>query len=217
MKIIERFRNEKLAVNCYNEKDAKEFISICFDNNMTWKYFSKERERTFFTKGVTTYAFNHYNLRSLNYTTDYNLCDDGYEILAFREFKQLLKEEENLFTKDMLNQNIGMHITIRNGDTGYFDGNDLKLTKSDGGHYSIPIENYRNSLKYRYNSSFDIVEIIEVVESVVHKRQEKSQEELEQEKQIAEIESFINDLSSQLENVQEQLGEAQTRLKNIRN
>ena len=51
MNLVERFKTERIAINCETEQEANKFIDWCYDNGLEFKnskktYFSEYLERT---------------------------------------------------------------------------------------------------------------------------------------------------------------------------
>lgn len=83
---IERFRNEKIAVHCETEEEAKAFVKWCYEYGIEW-YSSKSDETYFETnKDKTCYACNLYYSRHLG-CADKQFCEEGgYEIITYKDF-----------------------------------------------------------------------------------------------------------------------------------
>lgn len=84
-KIIDLFKNEKIAVHCTNEQDAKQFIKLCYKNNMDWGCgLSNETSTNWgYCDNDICYEFNNGHL----YYGSYEGFEfTNYKIIAFDEF-----------------------------------------------------------------------------------------------------------------------------------
>ena len=105
MNIIERFKNEKLSINCKSEEEAKELIKIFYDNDLIWKGWSGNVNTTHFNEKeqypdpkdwnkinkVTCYSCNDFKIdNSIGSGSIYAYEEFKYEIMTFEEFKAMV-------------------------------------------------------------------------------------------------------------------------------
>ena len=155
--IIERFKDERMVVNCKTEEQAKEFIEICYENDMQWG--SNGRSATFWDRYEEEMCYE-YDIRYLYYSSKEYFGKNGYQIITFDEFMEEYTGMKKQFTKDDLKP--GMLVEYRDGD--------LRLVMpSKEGLFIITNDSY-NDLKYydddllesEGESDLDIVKVYDV-------------------------------------------------------
>ena len=105
----ERFKNEKIAVNCQTEDEAKDFVKQCYENNIEWskysnnsniKYGSKFTNYTKYENGIYYRIFRDFRLvnneaglidENINYYRNNN-----YKIIPYSEVNKSIKEENKM-------------------------------------------------------------------------------------------------------------------------
>ena len=82
----ERFKNEKIAVNCQTEDEAKDFIKQCYDNGFKCAF-------------IHDYELNKIILYKF-YWLSFNKIDfNSYEIIPYSEINKSIKEENKMQVK----------------------------------------------------------------------------------------------------------------------
>lgn len=84
----EKFRNERVAVNCRTEEAAKEFIKECYKRDMKW--YRESMNTTYYNshKEETAYAFKFGLLDKLGYAGTHWYKKAGYEIVEYTSEKK---------------------------------------------------------------------------------------------------------------------------------
>lgn len=84
----EKFRNERVAVNCRTEEAAKEFIKECYKRDMKW--YRESMNTTYYNshKEETAYAFKFGLLDKLGYANTHWYKKAGYEIVEYTSEKK---------------------------------------------------------------------------------------------------------------------------------
>ncbi|WP_404988133.1 hypothetical protein [Clostridium culturomicium] len=84
----EKFRNERVAVNCRTEEAAKEFIKECYKRDMKW--YRESMNTTYYNshKEETAYAFKFGLLDKLGYADTHWYKKAGYEIVEYTSEKK---------------------------------------------------------------------------------------------------------------------------------
>ena len=90
---VNKFRNEKIAIHCETEEEAKSFVKWCFNNGMKWTYHTKDT--TFFGEyeNETCYIFNFNGDERVGYCDKQFYEEEGCEIINFKDF---MKEENKM-------------------------------------------------------------------------------------------------------------------------
>ncbi len=86
---VNKFRNEKIAVNCKTEEEAKSFIEWCYENGIEWGI--PELDETHSTcfryyRNETCYAFGFDGDIHLGYGTKSFYKRKGYEVIKYKDF-----------------------------------------------------------------------------------------------------------------------------------
>lgn len=84
----DKFKNEKIAVNCRTEEAAKEFIEECYKRGLKWK--NSLRNATFHNiyEEQTAYVFNYSGFNSLEYASAPWYEKNGYKIVEYTSEKK---------------------------------------------------------------------------------------------------------------------------------
>lgn len=84
----DKFKNEKIAVNCRTEEAAKEFVKECFNRGMKW--FGWSTPVTFYNcyKEETAYTFNFKGNGFMQYANTYWYKKEGCEIVEYTSEKK---------------------------------------------------------------------------------------------------------------------------------
>lgn len=88
---IEKFKNEKIAINCETIEEAKEFIKWCYASGMRLR--GCEFVKTYFNdyKDKICYSFNFSGNECLGYCSKQFYKEEGYEIIKYKDF---MKEDK---------------------------------------------------------------------------------------------------------------------------
>lgn len=108
----EKFRNERVAVNCRTEEAAKEFIKECYKRDMKW--YRESMNTTYYNshKEETAYAFKFGLLDKLGYADTHWYKKAGYEIVEYTSEK---KQTEFTF-QEVIARNIpGVYVCTDKG------------------------------------------------------------------------------------------------------
>lgn len=86
---VNKFRNEKIAVNCKTEEEAKSFIEWCYENGIEWGI--PELDETHSTcfryyRNETCYAFGFDGDIHLGYGSKHFHEEEGYEVITYKDF-----------------------------------------------------------------------------------------------------------------------------------
>lgn len=100
-----RFKNEKIAVNCQTEDEARDFVKQCYKNGIEWFYSACDSKYDVNTTNYKNYEngicyrifFDPANKISfvdvnMNYCRNHN-----YTIIPFSEINKPIKEESKMF------------------------------------------------------------------------------------------------------------------------
>ena len=102
----ERFKNEKIAVNCQTEDEAKDFVKQCYDNGIEWFNPSCISNNDYDLNTTCHGRYKHqtyykilfdlknrlsFTVVSMNYCEVYN-----YTIIPFSEINKPIKEENKM-------------------------------------------------------------------------------------------------------------------------
>lgn len=92
---VEKFKNEKIAIHCETEEEAKSFVNWCYLNGMRWG--GSKPTKTFYdiNKNDTCYTFNFTGDNYLEYSCKQFYKDEGWKIIKYKDF---MKEEGNKMT-----------------------------------------------------------------------------------------------------------------------
>ena len=94
----ERFKNEKIAVNCQTEDEAKDFVRQCRNNKINCEVISSKINLFYDTyKENTCYSYNNCNY--LVYSDYYYYKKKNYTIIPFSEINKSIKEENKMQVK----------------------------------------------------------------------------------------------------------------------
>lgn len=108
----DKFKNEKIAVNCRTEEAAKEFVKECFNRGMKW--FGWSTPVTFYNcyKEETAYTFNFDGFKNLGYSDALWYKQEGYEVVEYISEK---KQTEFTF-QEVIARNIpGVYVCTDKG------------------------------------------------------------------------------------------------------
>ena len=140
-------KNNKIAVHCKTEEEAKDFCNQMYEHGMKWKdsdsylgitYWDRYRDKTCYN--------NHGGYNSYGYYEK-----EKYKILEWSDY---MKKE---FTKSDLKD--GMVIEYRNGNRFFVFGH--KLLNSDNFEFINDIADDLTDKKYK-NKEFDIMKVYKV-------------------------------------------------------
>lgn len=89
----DKFKNEKIAVNCRTEEAAKEFVKECFNRGLEWMKGS--RNITFYNcyKEETAYTFNFKGTGFIEYAYTNWYKKEGYEIVEYEKQTEFTFQE----------------------------------------------------------------------------------------------------------------------------
>ena len=89
----EKFRNERVAVNCRTEEAAKEFIEECYIRGLKW--MNGSRNITFYNcyKEETAYTFNFKGTGFIEYAYTHWYKKEGYEIVEYEKQTEFTFQE----------------------------------------------------------------------------------------------------------------------------
>ena len=108
----EKFRNERVAVNCRTEEAAKEFVKECYKRDMKW--YRESMNTTYYNshKEETAYAFKFGLLDKLGYAGTHWYKKAGYEVVEYTSEK---KQTEFTF-QEVIARNIpGVYVCTDKG------------------------------------------------------------------------------------------------------
>ena len=91
MNLVERFKTERIAINCETEQEANKFIDWCYDNGMEFGYRS---EKTYFSKYLerTCYVYNYHGDCKLEYCRVGFYEENNWKIIKYKDyFKEGIK------------------------------------------------------------------------------------------------------------------------------
>ena len=94
---VNKFKNEKIAIHCETEEEAKAFVKWCFDNGMGWGCGNEDE--TFFNsfKNKTCYSFDYFTGdECLVYDSESYCRGDDYEVITYKDFMKEEKKPTNL-------------------------------------------------------------------------------------------------------------------------
>lgn len=87
----ERFKNEKIAVNCQTEDEATDFIKQCYENGLKW-YKSDIFETNYYEYQTNT-CYNYNSNGDLAYGDNRLYKNSNYTIIPYSEINKSIKEE----------------------------------------------------------------------------------------------------------------------------
>ncbi|WP_052406370.1 hypothetical protein [Clostridium culturomicium] len=89
----DKFKNEKIAVNCRTEEAAKEFIEECYIRGLKW--MNGSRNITFYNcyKEETAYTFNFKGTGFIGYSYTHWYKKEGYEIVEYEKQTEFTFQE----------------------------------------------------------------------------------------------------------------------------
>lgn len=89
----DKFKNEKIAVNCRTEEAAKEFIEECYIRGLKW--MNGSRNITFYNcyKEETAYTFNFKGTGFIEYAYTHWYKKEGYEIVEYEKQTEFTFQE----------------------------------------------------------------------------------------------------------------------------
>ena len=89
----DKFKNEKIAVNCRTEEAAKEFIEECYIRGLKW--MNGSRNITFYNcyKEETAYTFNFKGTGFIGYANTHWYKKEGYEIVEYEKQTEFTFQE----------------------------------------------------------------------------------------------------------------------------
>ena len=97
--IMQRFKDIEFVVNCKTEEQAKQFISICYDNGLEW--FNNSKTETNWNKYNKDTCYRAVDPEIVYANINYYKKAD-YKIITFDEFMKEHKDMKKQFTKDDL-------------------------------------------------------------------------------------------------------------------
>lgn len=108
----DKFKNEKIAVNCRTEEAAKEFIEECYKRGLKWK--NSLRNATFHNiyEEQTAYVFNYSGFNSLEYASAPWYEKNGYKIVEYTSEK---KQTEFTFQEVIARSVPGVYVCTDKG------------------------------------------------------------------------------------------------------
>lgn len=100
----ERFKNEKIAVNCQTEDEAKDFVKQCYDNGIVWLYSTYNSKYDVNTTDYKNYENGIYYKISFDpankisfVDVNMNYCrENNYTIIPYSEINKSIKEENKM-------------------------------------------------------------------------------------------------------------------------
>ena len=102
MNLVERFKTERIAINCETEQEANKFIDWCYDNGLEFyngkkTYFSEYLERT-------CYSYNYCGDCKLEYGIAEFYDEENWKIIKYKDyFKEGIKMKNfDKYMKDIL-------------------------------------------------------------------------------------------------------------------
>jgi len=121
---VNKFRNEKIAVNCKTEEEAKSFIEWCYENGIEWGI--PELDETHSTcfryyRNETCYAFGFDGDIHLGYGSKHFHEEEGYEVITYKDFmkEKKMTNLEYYVSKGLINEGamlcVGAHICKYDG------------------------------------------------------------------------------------------------------
>lgn len=106
---VNKFRNEKIAVNCKTEEEAKSFIEWCYENGIEWGI--PELDETHSTcfryyRNETCYAFGFDGDIHLGYGSKHFHEEEGYEVITYKDFmkEKKMTNLEYYVSKGLINE-----------------------------------------------------------------------------------------------------------------
>lgn len=155
--IIERFKNEEFVVNCKTEEQAKEFVKICYDNDIKW-FESKSSVTNWesYEKFTCYRAEDGHDLMYCN--TDF-YREEEYTVITFDEFMKEYRDTKRFAKADLKS---GMLVGYRNGDYVLVtESKDGFLLVGDG--FCHHLADYDDDLmEINGDDDFDIIEIYDL-------------------------------------------------------
>lgn len=84
---VNKFKNEKIAINCETEDEAKEFIKWCYLNEITWTNKKLGMNKTYYKeyKKTTCYIY-HNKYQCLQYCSDNYYIIEGWKVVKYKDF-----------------------------------------------------------------------------------------------------------------------------------
>ena len=161
--MIEQFKESEFAVNCKTEEEAKEFVKICLDNGVKWRYNRVKEGETFWNKHEETIYY-------VNFVTKWmevNCAYYGVKTLTFEEFLHGGRIPKKEFCKKDLKT--GMMVVTRGGSEFFVYKDVVTDIEPNGkswikcGDFMIDFKDYNDDLIYKREivdgEGFDIVEV----------------------------------------------------------
>lgn len=90
---IEKFKNEKIAIHCETEEEAKSFVRWCYLNGMIWTRGKPTKTFYDINKNDTCYVFSFTGNNCLGYSCKQFYKEEGYEVIKYKDF---MKGETNM-------------------------------------------------------------------------------------------------------------------------
>ena len=199
----ERFKKEKIAVNCQTEDEAKDFVKQCYGNGIRWCDISSGYNdvgyQTYKEKICYCYGFYnkisfipYYAIKTLTYSS-MDLCENqGFQIIPYSEINKSIKEENKIMNINGIN--IDQQIVLRKDYPIYLKNegkeNIYHLVNCNKGKFlydsklggTIELENYNIDGTHKYNPNLDICVLL-IMRSETYNRIEGDKAKAEKERQ----------------------------------
>lgn len=91
---VEKFKSGKIAVNCFTEEEARQFIEWCYRNDIRWQHDYKTKTYFDVYKDRTCYRFDH-KINRLFYLSKKFYAIEGFDVITYKEF---MKADKNRVT-----------------------------------------------------------------------------------------------------------------------
>ena len=202
----ERFKNEKIAVNCRTDDEANDFVKQCYDNGIEWFNPSCISNNDYDLNTTCHGRYKHqtcykilfdlknrlsFTVASMNYCEVYN-----YTIIPFSEINKSIKEESKIMNINGIN--IDQQIVLRKDYPIYLKNegkeNIYHLVNCNKGKFLydsklggiLELENYNIDGTHKYNPNLDICVLL-IMRSETYNRIEGDKAKAEKAKRIEEL------------------------------
>lgn len=91
---VEKFKSGKIAVNCFTEEEARQFIEWCYRNDIRWQHDDKTKTYFDVNKGRTCYRSDN-KVNRLFYSSKNFYANEGFDVITYKEF---MKEDKKRMT-----------------------------------------------------------------------------------------------------------------------
>lgn len=176
-KMIERFKNKKIAVHCKTQKEYDELMELLEEHNLKWGSGAKHLNYYEIYKEKTCIVFNFFKDGLLGYCYMEFYKNNGYKIVDYKDFIKTVKKEEKSATVELILtiNGEGHFISFQNKEEAEFLHNNLfepiklKVEKSSNGNTTY----YAHINNGKYKISLVQFEIIRKLNGILDALNEK--------------------------------------------